>query len=111
MTTAATSTGSRPTPRPMPSPRNRRGRSSSKPVDLLAKGLGEKKPWLKATPLFRNIVQHSGYSPIKDRAYDLMEKAQEGGVNELKEAYNQARQDQYADAKKSLDKVAKEYAG
>jgi outer membrane protein assembly factor BamD (BamD/ComL family) len=83
----------------------------SKQVDLLEKALGEKKPWVKATPIFRNIVQNPGYSPLKDRAYDLLEKAQEGGFNDLKEAYNQARQDQYADAKKSLDKVAKEYVG
>lgn len=83
----------------------------SKQVDALEKALAEKKPWAKATPLYRNIIQVPGYSPLKDKAYDLIEKAQEDGVNELKGAYNQARQDQYAEAKKGLDKVAKEYAG
>jgi hypothetical protein len=84
----------------------------SRQVDALEKTLAQgAKAWPKATQMFRTIQAYPGYSPLKDKAYDAIDKAQEGGSNSLKEAYNHTRQDEYADAKKLVEKVIKEYAG
>jgi len=69
------------------------------------------KSWPKAAAAFRGILQVRGYSPLKDQAYELLDKAQLDATAELKTALDHARQDQYDDARKALDKVLKDYAG
>lgn len=81
-----------------------------KNVKELEKLLGDK-AWPKAAAEFKSILAVRGYSPLKDQAYDLLDKAQLEGTQELKTAYDHARQDEYAEAKKSIDKVLKDYAG
>jgi hypothetical protein len=82
----------------------------TKQVEMLEKALADK-AWAKATPVFRTIIGVKGYHSLKDKAYDLMDMAQSDGNQALKDAYNHTRQDEYAEAKKSLEKVIKDYAG
>ncbi|OAI54338.1 hypothetical protein AYO44_03455 [Planctomycetaceae bacterium SCGC AG-212-F19] len=69
------------------------------------------KDWTKAVPIFRNILGARGYSPLKDKAYDIMETAQGSSKGDLKSAYDSVRQDQYGEAKKTLEKLTKDWAG
>jgi hypothetical protein len=78
--------------------------SKSKEADLtrqvaaLEKAL-DAKDYKKAVSTFQNIQQVSGYSTLKDRADDLMDKAQEEGANVLRKALDLARKNDYTGAK------------
>jgi hypothetical protein len=83
----------------------------TKQIDLLKKALEQPKTWANATKTFRTIQQSPGYTPLKDQAYDLIDRAQAGGRKEADEAYNHVRQNEFAEAKTLLEKVAKTYTG
>jgi len=79
---------------------------AAKQVEALEKAI-EQKSWSKATQTFRSILALSGYSPLKDKAYDLMDKAQEGSTEALNDACTHVRSEEYAEAKKVLEKALK----
>jgi hypothetical protein len=81
-----------------------------KKLELLAKAV-EDKAWAKAKPLFNEIVAIRGYSAMKDKAYEVMDAAQADGNAQVKEAYGSVRKDDYAEAKKGLEKVIKDFSG
>jgi hypothetical protein len=82
----------------------------AKQVEMLKKAL-EAKNYKQAGPTFAAIVKVRGYSASKDKAFDLMDDAQFDAVRLLKEAVVLAGMDQYADAKKLIADIPKEYAG
>jgi ribosomal protein L20 len=82
----------------------------TKLVDTLEKQLEEKKH-KEAIATFNSIQKFRGYSAAKDRAFDLMDKAQEGGLKSLDEALAYAGRDEYERAKDILEKVPTDFAG
>jgi hypothetical protein len=82
----------------------------AKQVDALAKLLDDK-TYAKAGPAIAAINKIQGYSPTKDKYYDLLETAQADGDKALAEAFDKVKSDDYAEARKVLEKVGKELAG
>jgi hypothetical protein len=81
-----------------------------KQVDLLQKAL-EAKNFKQAGPLYLAIVKVKGFSPSKDKAYDLMDEVQFDAVRLLKEAVALADMNQFGDARKLIADIPKEFAG
>lgn len=73
----------------------------TKHVAALQKAL-DAKDYKKAVAAFHSIEQVHGYSAEKDRAYDLMDKAQEDGANVLRKAFDLARKTDMNGAKGAL---------
>ena len=82
----------------------------AKLVDTLAKQLEEKK-LKEAVATFNNIQKFRGYSATKDKAHDLMDKAQDDGLKALDQALAYAARDDYDKGKELLEKVPKDFAG
>jgi hypothetical protein len=89
-------------------PKNRES-ELGKLVEELEKHLEAKKP-KEATAVFNKLLAVRGYSPLKDKAWDLMDKAQEEGLKSLDEALSYTSRDDYAKAQAILEKTAKELA-
>jgi hypothetical protein len=80
-------------------------------VAALQKAL-DAKDYKKAIAALHGVEQVHGYSAEKDRAYDLMDKAQEEGANVLRKAFDLARKTDLNGAKAVLsDFPAKAMAG
>src|SRR5262249_20112892 len=60
---------------------------------------------------FQAIVRLRGYSEAKDKAHELMDKAQADGIKKLRDAVMHAGKDEYDEAGKLAVQVAKEFAG
>jgi hypothetical protein len=82
----------------------------AKQVAALEKHLEEKRI-KEAVAAFNNIQKLRGYSVTKDKAYDLMDKAQEDGLKALDQALALATRDEYDKAKELLEQVPKDFAG
>lgn len=82
----------------------------TKQTDVLAKAL-EGKSYAKATPALTAINKLKGYSPLKDKVFDLLDSAQEEATKKVAESVELATQDKYTEARGVLTGVAKEYAG
>ena len=83
----------------------------SRHVAALQKAL-DAKDYRKALLSFHSIEQIHGYNPEKDRAYDLMDKAQEEGANVLRKAFDLARKTDLNGARAALsDFPAKSMSG
>jgi len=83
----------------------------TKQVEALEKALADKKSWTKATKLYNDILSAPGYNKVRDAAFDAMEKATAEPAQELVEAYNHAKQDEYENALKLTTKVQAEFKG
>lgn len=83
----------------------------AKQVESLEKALANKKTWPQATQLFNTITRTPGYTSVKDRAYDALEKASSEAIQQLSAAYGHARQEEYDEARKLIAKVQKEWTG
>jgi hypothetical protein len=82
----------------------------TKLTDTLEKQLEEKNT-KDAIKTFANIQKIRGYSATKDRAFDLMDKAQEDGLKAVDQALAYVTSDDYAKAKEVLENVPKDFAG
>jgi hypothetical protein len=82
----------------------------AKQVDALGK-LIDDKAYTKAGPAIAAINKIQGYSPTKDKYYDLLETAQADADKALAEALDKVKSDDYAEARKVLDKVVKDFGG
>lgn len=82
-----------------------------KTFDTLEKNLEDKKNWSKAAAAYKTIVTTPGYGDVKTRAFEAMDKAQLEASLELRQAYDHAKSDGYAEAKKLVAKVQTEYKG
>src|SRR5262249_32349445 len=65
----------------------------------------------QANTTFQAIVRLRGYSEAKDKAHDLMDRAQADGIKQLRDAVMHAGKDEYDEAGKLAVQVAKEFAG
>jgi hypothetical protein len=90
-------------------PKNREA-ELTKLVDELEKQL-EGQKFKEALATFSKVQSIRGYSATKDRAFDLMDKAQDGGLKSIEEALAYAGRDDYEKARELLEKVPKEFAG
>ncbi|OAI46730.1 hypothetical protein AYO44_10825 [Planctomycetaceae bacterium SCGC AG-212-F19] len=81
-----------------------------KQADMLQKAL-EAKNFKQAGTVYAAIVKVRGYSPSKDKTYDLMDEAQFDAVRLLKEAVALADMNQFGDARKLIADIPKEFAG
>ncbi len=79
-------------------------------VEALQKAL-DNKNYKEANSVFAAIQRARGYHAQKDKAHELMDKAQEEGLKKLTEAFEAARRDEYATAKTALEGVPKDFAG
>jgi hypothetical protein len=73
----------------------------TKQVAALEKAL-DAKDYKKALSAYQAVQQVHGYHALKDRASDLLDKAQEEGANVLRKAYELARKNEYAAARDAL---------
>jgi hypothetical protein len=87
-------------------PKNRES-ELAKLVEELEKQLDAKKH-KEATATFNKILALRGYAAGKDKAWDLMDKAQEDGLKGLEQALSYAGRDEYAKAKEALEKIPKD---
>jgi hypothetical protein len=81
-----------------------------KQVDALKAALDDK-AWAKAVPIYKTIMAVRGYGPIKEKAFELMDAAQADATKEVRNAYATTRKGDYAEARKALETVIKDYAG
>lgn len=81
----------------------------NKQVEALEKNLEKKANWATAGKIYNQIMSQPGYAPARDLAIDAMEKAEADGAAELREAFSQAKSDEYAEAKKLATKVQTDY--
>lgn len=77
---------------------------------LLAKAL-EAKKYASAGTAFGLILKTKGYSAKRDKAYDLIDAAQEDAVKKIAEAVGYAAGGKYETATATLNEVLEEYAG
>lgn len=82
----------------------------TKLVEALDKQLEEKKH-KEALATFAKVQAIRGYSATKDRAFDLMDQAQDSGLKSLEEALGYANRDDFDKAREILEKIPKEFAG
>jgi hypothetical protein len=80
----------------------------AKQVDALGKLLDDK-TYAKAGPAIAAINKVQGYSSTKDKYYDLLDAAQADADKALAEALDKVKGDDYAEARKILDKVIKDF--
>jgi thioredoxin-related protein len=82
----------------------------TKQTDALAKLL-EAKSYGKAAPTLFAISKFKGYSPLKDKVYDLLDAAQADATKKVIAAVKLAEENDYSKAREALSGVSKEYAG
>ena len=82
----------------------------TKQVAALEKVLDDK-AYAKVPPIWQAIGRVRGYGPLKEKAYDLLDAAQEEAKKELLEALKESIGKDFAAAKKRATAVSKAYAG
>jgi hypothetical protein len=87
-----------------------RAAEAAKQVQGLEKAL-DAKNYKQASTAFQAALRVCGYGAVKDKAHDLMDAAQADGNNQLADAMNHAKKDEFAEAQKLASAVAKDFAG
>ncbi len=79
-------------------------------VEALQKAV-DAKNHKEAMSVLAAINRIRGYHAQKDKAHEIMDKAQEEGLKKLTEAFEAARRNEYAQAKTALESLPKDFAG